>query len=64
MTLTGPYGDWTAGDSIDLTQDAGLDSISRPDWFVPADQIPAATPVGGGSSTAPSDSSPAAPSPS
>ena len=64
VTLTGPYGDWTAGDSIDLTQDAGLDSISRPDWFVPADQIPAATPVGGGSSTAPSDSSSAAPSPS
>jgi dipeptidyl aminopeptidase/acylaminoacyl peptidase len=64
VNLKGNYGDWTAGDTMNLTQDAGLDSVSRPDWFVPADQIPAATPVPGGSSSAPSDSSSAAPSPS
>jgi Tol biopolymer transport system component len=67
VPLAGGYGDWTPGPAVDLTQNAGLDSISRPDWFVPADQIPAATPVpgassAGGSSPAPSGS--AAPSPS
>ena len=67
VTLAGSYGDWTPGDAVDLTQDAGLDSISRPDWYVPADQIPAATPAPaatGGSPTAPANSSSAAPSPS
>jgi hypothetical protein len=63
VTLKGPYGDWTVGDTIDLTQDAGLDSVSRPDWFVPADQIPAAT-AAPGTPSAPSDTSSAAPSPS
>jgi Tol biopolymer transport system component len=67
VALKGNYGDWTPGDVQDLTTNAGLDSISRPDWFVPADQIPAATAAPGGSSTAPStapsDAS-ASPSPS
>lgn len=49
VQLTGAYGDWKPGDVVDLTQDAGLDSISRPDWFVPADQMPAATPAPAGS---------------
>ncbi len=63
VTLKGPYGDWTAGETLSLTQSAGLDSISHPDWFVPADQIPAATPAGGPSPTSGSSSS-SAPSPS
>jgi TolB protein len=48
---TGP--NWTIKDPIDLTNAAGLDGVSRPDWFVPPDQIPA-TP-------APAASAPAAP---
>jgi dipeptidyl aminopeptidase/acylaminoacyl peptidase len=63
VQLTGTYGDWTPGKSLDLTENAGLDSISRPDWFIPSDQIPAATPAAGGS-TAPSPSSSSSPSPS
>jgi len=65
VVLKGPYGDWQPGDSIDLTQSAGLDSISRPDWFVPASQMPAATPAPSTSApSAPSGSASAAPSPS
>lgn len=64
VQLKGAYGDWSAGDVVNLTQDAGLDSISRPDWYVPMDQIPAATPAPGGSSSAPAGSPSAAPSPS
>jgi Tol biopolymer transport system component len=65
VALKGSYGDWTPGDTIDLTQSAGLDSVSRPDWFVPADQLPAATPAPSTSApSAPSGSASAAPSPS
>jgi TolB protein len=38
---TGPA--WTVKETIDLTTNAGLDGVSRPDWFVPADQLPAPT---------------------
>ncbi|HYO43043.1 MAG TPA: hypothetical protein VES19_07555 [Candidatus Limnocylindrales bacterium] len=34
---------WTVAKTMDLTSNAGLDSVSRPHWFVPADQLPAAT---------------------
>jgi Tol biopolymer transport system component len=30
---------WSVEQTIDLTDSAGLDGVSRPDWFVPADQI-------------------------
>ena len=65
VTLAGSYGDWTAGTTVDLTQDAGLDSVSRPDWFVPASQIPAPT-AAPPSPAAPGDTSTStsAPSPS
>jgi len=36
---TGPT--WTAKPPLDLTTAAGLDGVSRPDWFIPADQLPA-----------------------
>ncbi len=36
---TGPT--WTVKASLNLTSNAGLDGVSRPDWFVPADQLPA-----------------------
>jgi Tol biopolymer transport system component len=45
VQLTGSAPTWTVSDPINLTQDSGLDSVSRPDWFVPADQLPAATPA-------------------
>ena len=68
VQLAGSYGDWTPGNTLDLTQDAGLDSISRPDWFVPASQMPAATPApsasGGGPSGSPAGGTSPSPSPS
>lgn len=65
VPLQGPYGAWTPGASIDLTQSAGLDSISRPDWYVPPDQLPAPTPAPPTQAPAsPSGGSPAGPSPS
>ncbi len=51
--LEGSGPSWTTKDAIDLTTAAGLDGVSRPDWFVPASEIPAP-------STAPAES----PSPS
>ncbi len=63
VQLAGSYGDWTPGQSLQLTESAGLDSVSRPDWFVPADQIPAATPAAGGA-TGPAPTTSAGPSPS
>jgi dipeptidyl aminopeptidase/acylaminoacyl peptidase len=43
VQLEGSAPAWTAGETTDLTSNAGLDSVSRPDWFVPADQLPAPT---------------------
>ncbi len=39
---TGPT--WTITETIDLTEVSGLDADSGPDWFIPADKLPA-TPV-------------------
>lgn len=52
VPLTGTGPNWTAGNPIDLTSSAGLDSVSRPDWFVPADQLAAPTTVPTGSPAA------------
>jgi dipeptidyl aminopeptidase/acylaminoacyl peptidase len=62
VQLKGDAGTWTVGDTIDLTQNAGLDSVSRPDWFVPIDQLPIPTQAPA-SSAGPSDAPPS-PSPS
>jgi dipeptidyl aminopeptidase/acylaminoacyl peptidase len=43
VQLSGPAGAWTVSDPINLTSAAGLDSISRPSWFVPAAQLPPPT---------------------
>ncbi len=53
VQLDGSAPTWTVGDPMDLTTNAGLDGISRPDWFVPADQMPIPTAA---PSTAPSAS--------
>ena len=58
--LTGEGPAWTIGDSLDLTSGAGLDSISRPDWFIPADQLPPPTPAPSPSSSGSPASSPVA----
>jgi Tol biopolymer transport system component len=56
VKLTGTPGRWTVGDPIALTDAAGLDGASHPDWFIPADQLPAPTP-------SPTPSAAASPSP-
>jgi dipeptidyl aminopeptidase/acylaminoacyl peptidase len=39
LTGTGPG--WTVGETIPLTELSGLDTFSRPGWFIPPDQLPA-----------------------
>ena len=39
LTGTGP--NWTVGEPIELTELSGLDTFSRPGWFIPPDQLPA-----------------------
>lgn len=39
--LSGSGPDFTLGEVINLTTVSGLAAASRPDWFVPADQLPA-----------------------
>jgi Tol biopolymer transport system component len=45
IRLDGAAPDWTVKDVTSLTEVSGLDGSSRPDWFVPADQLPAPTPT-------------------
>jgi Tol biopolymer transport system component len=59
VQLGGAGPTWTVKGSLDLTSSAGLDSLSRPDWYVPASLLPA-TPA---PTLAPSQVSPS-PSPS
>jgi Tol biopolymer transport system component len=56
--LDGTAPDWTVKDITDLTEVSGLDGASRPDWFVPADQLPTPTAA---PSTAPASSGSSAP---
>ena len=39
--LDGDAPSWTVGDTIELTEVSDLEPASRPDWFIPADQLPA-----------------------
>jgi TolB protein len=41
--LDGSAPAWTVKQTTDLTTSAGLDGISRPGWFIPDNQLPAAT---------------------
>jgi Tol biopolymer transport system component len=41
--LDGSAPAWSVKETTDLTTSAGLDGISRPDWFVPAGEVPAQT---------------------
>jgi Tol biopolymer transport system component len=43
-TLKGTAPQWTLGATLALTEAAGLDASSHPDWFIPADQLPSPAP--------------------
>ncbi len=43
--LAGDGPNWTVSETKALTDVSGLDPISRPDWFIPADQLPPPTPT-------------------
>jgi dipeptidyl aminopeptidase/acylaminoacyl peptidase len=45
VKLTGSAGRWTVGKAVPLTESAGLDGESHPDWFIPADQLPQPSPA-------------------
>ena len=49
--LDGSNGSWTVKEIVPLTQVSGLDGASRPSWFVPASDLPPATPAPSGSAT-------------
>jgi WD40 repeat protein len=55
VKLKGPRGRWTVGDAAPLTESAGLDGASHPDWFIPAGQLPppSAPPAGTPAPSAP-----------
>ncbi len=43
--LDGAAPDWTVKDTTALTEVSGLDANSRPDWFIPASDLPTPTPA-------------------
>ena len=42
--LGGTPGAWTVDEVLPLTDVSGLDAASKPDWFIPAEELPAASP--------------------
>lgn len=42
--LDGTAPAWTVTETTNLTEVSGLEPVSRPDWFIPADQLPATPP--------------------
>jgi dipeptidyl aminopeptidase/acylaminoacyl peptidase len=42
--LAGAAGQWTIDELVPLTDVSGLDAASRPGWFTPAEDLPAASP--------------------
>ena len=59
--LDGAAPSWTVKETIDLTEVSGLDAASRPDWFIPADQLPATPPPSVAPSASPAASTSPAP---
>ncbi len=60
--LTGTAPGWTVDEVIRLTEVSGLDADSGPDWFIPADQLPATPAPTAPASGAPSPASTVVPS--
>jgi Tol biopolymer transport system component len=55
--LEGAAPAWTVKETVALTEVSGLDAASRPDWFIPADLLPATpAPTAAPSATAPTAS--------
>jgi Tol biopolymer transport system component len=54
--LDGAAPGWTVKETIDLTEVSDLGPESRPDWFIPADQLPALSSPPASSSAAPAAS--------
>jgi Tol biopolymer transport system component len=42
--LGGTPGAWTVDEVMPLTDVSGLDAASKPDWYIPAEELPAASP--------------------
>jgi dipeptidyl aminopeptidase/acylaminoacyl peptidase len=42
--LEGSAPSWTVADTVNLTTNAGLDSVSRPSWYIPPEEMPSPTP--------------------
>jgi len=59
--LEGTAPAWTVTETVNLTEVSGLDAASRPDWFIPADQLPATPPPGTAAPSASPSASGAAP---
>lgn len=54
--LDGKAPNWTVAETTALTTVSGLDGSSRPDWFIPADELPATPPPSVPASASPSPS--------
>ena len=52
VKLVGSGPTWTLGETLSLTDAAGLDGASRPSWYIPPEQLPPPTPTPAPSVTA------------
>jgi len=52
VKLVGSGPTWTLGETLPLTDAAGLDGASRPSWYIPPEQLPPPTPTPAPSVTA------------
>jgi hypothetical protein len=57
VELDGVAPNWQLGTVLDLTKVSGLDGASRPDWFIPAAELPPSPPPSPPPSVAPSGGS-------
>ncbi len=63
--LEGTAPTWQLGEVLDLTEVSGLDGASRPDWFIPASELPPSPPPSSAPSAEPSGPTPSgSPAPS
>ena len=59
--LDGAAPSWTVKATLNLTEVSGLDAASRPDWFIPAELLPATPPPTVAPSASPAASTSASP---
>lgn len=68
VSLEGSGPNWSVGEVLDLTEVSGLDGTSRPDWFIPPEELPPSpapspSPPGSSSGSSPGSPAPASGSP-